>query len=801
MHSLRLLALAALWSAANYSTMANSAEEHEHVHDHIHFSITSVKNGDWSNPKTWSPARTPKQGDRVLIGRGTNVRYDVKSKDVIRLVQIVGTLDFARERNTELNVGILKVQNSDHCSESGFACDFRGAQKTGEPGDLFPQQRPQLLIGTPDNPIPAKHTAKIRLHYIEGMDKKNAPALVCCSAQMEIHGSPMNRTWVKLGANAQPGAAEVTLAEEVTGWSIGDSVIVTGSIHSDSGQTFRGEYAKQKAQTEERQIIKINGRTLTLNKPLKNEHFGEGEFRSEVANLSRNVVVESAEPDGVRGHTLYHRFSTGSLSYARFAHLGKEGVLGRYAIHFHLVRDSMRGSQVKGVSVVDSHNRWITVHGTQYLVVRDCVGYQSVGHGFFLEDATEVYNLFDRNLGVQAYNGKRLPGQVLPFDPNEGAAFWWTNGRNSFVRNVACENDEYGFRYDCQGSRSFDIEMPILSQTGERETVDVRNVGLFRFEANESHTEGLYGMAFAGNRETETKRIGPDAEHPHVLRNLKIWQVHYALRPQIPQMLMENVQIDHAVYGIYRPMFDNHVYRDISISHTNGEPFNRGLDDQSNQYGKITVDGLTFAGFYEGGRMPLIQMSDNNLSGDAESHFRNVNVQHSRDTNQRSWFGRGGGSQVAQSSEKGVPYYLHDHYGAGRHARILSRLAKTELAEGGKYIEQAPVTGKDALMTEVANVPFPALLNPIDDLAPASIITSVRRDGDRFIVSGVSHDNGEIKAVIVNGQQADIIESSVGGGLADWRIELKANDAKTFTVKAVDRAGNTEQHLHTVAVN
>ena len=158
------------------------------------------------------------------------------------------------------------------------------------------------------------------------------------------------------------------------------------------------------------------------------------------------MIIESADPNGVRGHTVYHRFSQGGISYARFAHLGKEDVLGRYSIHYHVVGDTMRGSSVQGTAIVDSHNRWVTIHGTQYLVVRDCVGYGSVGHGFFLEDGTEVYNLLDRNLGVQAYKGRRLPHQVLSFDPNDGAAFWWGNGRNTLTRNVSCENDTYGYR-------------------------------------------------------------------------------------------------------------------------------------------------------------------------------------------------------------------------------------------------------------------------------------------------------------------------------------------------------------------
>ena len=139
------------------------------------------------------------------------------------------------------------------------------------------------------------------------------------------------------------------------------------------------------------------------------DHKGTGDYRAAVANLSRNVIVESAEPDGLRGHTMYHHGSAGAISYAEFRHLGKENVLGRYSIHFHLCGDTMRGSYVIGASIWDSHNRWITIHGTNYLVVRDCVGFQSVGHGFFLEDGTEVYNVLDRNLAVQAFAGKPLP--------------------------------------------------------------------------------------------------------------------------------------------------------------------------------------------------------------------------------------------------------------------------------------------------------------------------------------------------------------------------------------------------------
>jgi hypothetical protein len=785
--------------------------DHKHEHEHVEFSIRSVQDGLWSEASTWKPARVPKQGDRVLISRDTFVEYNVESKETIRLVQIVGTLSFSRDRDTLLNVGLLKAQQSEHCSESGFACDFEGVNIKGEPIVAPGGSSAALLIGTPQQPIPAEHKATIRLHYIDGMDKADAPAIACCSARMEIHGSPLSRTWVKLGADVAEGDATVTLSEPVTGWRVGDAVIITASEKAYAGRTFRNS---DDVSTEERTIKAIDGTTLTLDKPLEYEHYGSGEFRSEVANLSRNVVIESATPDGVRGHTVYHKFSTGGMSYARLAHLGKENVLGRYAIHFHLIGDTMRGSQVRGMAIVDSHNRWVTIHGTEYLIVRDCVGYQSVGHGFFMEDGTEIYNLLEGNLGVQAYQGKKLPGQVLPFDPNDGAAFWWSNGRNTLVRNVACENDEYGFRYDMRHSKYFDANLPITQPDGSTKKVDVRTIGIWRFEGNESHSEGLYGLVISANGNSQPgsavndekkldyirERIdytAPDTEHPHVVRDMKIWQVHYGFRAQSPSMLAENIRIADSAYGIYRPAFQDHVYRNLHISHVGAEPFNRGMDDASTQLGTITVDGLTFDSGYGSSTKPLVQISDNNLSGTASTHIRNLTLNRPEKYSDR-WplVNRGGGPQVPPITKQGVPIYLHDHFGPGRHAKIVSTLAKQELADGHNYEPLPPYTGDQALAAEVKDVDFPELLHPIDDLPPATAITSIRLVEGKLVVTGVSHDNGQITRVMVNGTQAEVMHSAPG--VIDWQVTVSRPADETVTAFAIDDAGNHEQTKHSV---
>lgn len=750
----------------------------------IQFSIRSVASGDWTDAKTWAPNRVPAAGDRVLVSAGTVVRFEAKRSPVIRLLQVAGTLRFARDRSTELNVALLKVQAGNRCTERGFACDFHGVNAAGEPNAVPTGAMPTLEVGTLQNPIPAQHTARIRLHFIKGMDEDDAPALVCCSARMELHGAPMNRTWVKLGATAEAGDSRVTLAEPVTGWRVGDAVIVTASKKKFS---LRRDDAEDGG-TEQRVIKAIDGRVLTLDRPLREEHFGTGEFRSEVANLSRNVIIESAaDPDGVRGHTMFHRYSKGGISYARFAHLGKEGVLGRYAIHFHLTGTTMRGSAVVGAAIVNSHNRWITVHGTQYLLVRDCVGFRSVGHGYFLEDGTEVFNLLDRNLGVQAFRGRRLPDQVLPFDPNDGAAFWWANGRNTLTRNVAVENARYGYRYDSQHRSNFNPNLDVLMPDGKTRNVDIRTLAISRFEANESHSEGLYSVALAG-----TDGAGPDTRHPHRVRGLKLWQTHYALRAQLPTMLIEDVHIDRAAYGIYRPWFENHVYKNLHIAATGAEPFNRGLDDKSLQHGSITVDGLTFSQLGYGGRMPLIQMSANNVTGKAASHFRNVTVRDRTRPDRWPLMNLGGGPRLQPSTPKGVPYYLHNHFGPGKHAKVVSTRAKDLLGDGNKYAQEPGLTGDESVVAEVANVDFPELLQPVDDLPPATIITRIDQTAGRLKIFGTTHDNGTIKTVTVNGQPARI--HSQQHGVADWSIELA--DAAQLTAGATDAAGNTEKNPH-----
>lgn len=749
--------------------------------------IRTAKSGPWSAGATWEGGAVPGAGARVHVLAGHRVTYDVDSDAALRALSISGVVTFARQQPTRLDVGVLKIQPGDAPSEEGFDCDAHDAEKHDH------ASMPALEVGTPTDPVTS--TARIRLVYFEGHDRQSCPAIVACAGRMDFHGRPLSATWTKLGRTVRKGEKTVTLSVATQGWNKGDRVLLTATkLGRDAGQ------GTDLLQTEDRTIESIDqdGRVLTLDRPLDHDHRGEGDFRGEVANLSRNVIVESADPKGVRGHTMYHRGSAGSISYAEFRHLGKKDTLGRYALHYHQVGDTMRGSSVRGASIHDSHNRWLTVHGTNHLVVRDCIGFRSVGHGFYLEDGTEVDNVFDHNLAIQAMNGRKLPKQVLPFDHNEGSGFWWANSRNTFTNNVTCENDRYGYRFEATETSAMKMQLPIRQPDGEFKTEDIRALLFVRFADNEAHCDGLYGI----NLGEGVNRVGPTAEHPFVLARTKIWEVHYAFRVQSPCVSVQEMRMHNAIYGVYHPNFDRHEYRRMTISRSadNGgdaEPFNRGHDDDSIQHGTLVVDGLTFAGHRNSG-MPLIQITDHNPTGTAESHFRGVTVEGRRDDERRALVNRGGGPRPNPKSPTSVPIILHDWYGPGRHAKVVSiKSADFAKAPEGTYRSEPPLTGDDSRVTEVRGTTFPTLLNPQDTNPPTTVITDVRKTADGWVVKGTATDDLGVAKVVVND-----VEATSDDGFLQWRVTLKTIDPKCpeITAFAIDAAGKTEPRPHTLPV-
>ena len=252
---------------------------------------------------------------------------------------------------------------------------------------------------------------------------------------------------------------------------------------------------------EEAVIAQVTGRTVVLKNPLQWQHnasqfmlpantpssigprgSGSVDTRAAVGLLTRSIEVlsEGNTPDTdpsehdhfpptpgnyFGGHTIVRQgFTNYQIKGVEFYRLGQGGLIGHYAVHFHMARktpqpvDPTQAPYFKDSSIHESMTRWITVHATQGMTFARNVGFQSIGHGFYLEDATEVNNKLYANLGASVIPGvqnailnpRNVPGilarpndgptgSFMPYrsDWNHPTTFWMMNGWNDFQYNMA----------------------------------------------------------------------------------------------------------------------------------------------------------------------------------------------------------------------------------------------------------------------------------------------------------------------------------------------------------------------------
>lgn len=208
--------------------------------------------------------------------------------------------------------------------------------------------------------------------------------------------------------------------------------------------------------------------------------------RAAVALLTRNIQVVSqgivpsddfteAKGNFYGGHTIVRQgFASYQVQGVEFYRLGQGGAKGRYPVHFHMLRKVAQPiptgddptpeplNYLKDCSIWDSMTRWVTIHATEGMYVARNVGYKSIGHGYYFEDATETNNKLYGNIGIFAraaiqdkvHNPRQVPGiladnsprdpnlhdnDYMPFrsDYNHPTVFWITNGWNDFQYNFA----------------------------------------------------------------------------------------------------------------------------------------------------------------------------------------------------------------------------------------------------------------------------------------------------------------------------------------------------------------------------
>ena len=419
--SARLFAAALLLAAEGAVTVTFAANLPENIPD---FSLDtsrpsarSVQSGSWSNPSTWGGA-VPTANHVVRIVLGHTVTIDDTSA-VAYTIAIDGKLAFSPTVNTRLKVTNLEVMA----------------------GEMGMGTRGILEVGTTAAPIGINVTAEIVIadSPLGGSvpDPEQFGTGINVFGKVSMHGSVRTPTFLRLATEPRAGHTTLTLSAAVSGWKIGDRIVLPDTRHIKESEVTGGGWVNTVNQWEERtvQAISVDRKTLTLNTALQYDHLGARDlngvldFLPHVGNVTRNVVIRSENPSGTRGHMLSIHLADVDLRYVLFKDLGRTTYLplnattnhiGRYPIHVHHLSGplptpangyqfTLLGNAVDGGSIETKFKWGITVHGSHYGLIQDNVVYNYNGAAVATEDGSESFNVFDHNFALRGWASPTTP--------------------------------------------------------------------------------------------------------------------------------------------------------------------------------------------------------------------------------------------------------------------------------------------------------------------------------------------------------------------------------------------------------
>jgi hypothetical protein len=215
-----------------------------------------------------------------------------------------------------------------------------------------------------------------------------------------------------------------------------------------------------------------------------------------------------------------------------------------------------------------------------------------------------------------------------------------------------------------------------------------------------------------------------------------------------------------------------------------------GYDAVSVQHGPFTCENITFDNCRC--EQPFFAFNATAPRDGLSAHFRSIVVSNSKAR-------QGAVNDYVSLKIKldhGVSYYFHDYPVKGRTSRVVSTRFP-DLMKEGQYRSIDGFTGERVRAADVPPVDFPTLLDPVDDLPPATVITHVKAEGGKLMVRGTTSDNGVVTKVVVNGQEAKALSPN----FSEWEVVLagvKPGELK-LTAHAEDAAGNVERRPHVLS--
>lgn len=476
----------------------------------------AVNNGSWFDPNTWASGEVPGEGAKVVIPEGVQVDYDGESPVSLFTVRVDGSLDFATDRDTFMEVDTFIV------TPSG-----------------------KLTIGTLENPVDANVETVIQFADNGPIDVSWDPQLLSrgliSHGDIQVHGAE-KETFLKVAADPMAGDTSLTLEAPPEGWNVGDKLVLTGTHLTESEGVEPTEPRYDTTEDEELVITNIVGNTIYFDKPLEFNHEApRDDLKAYVANYSRNVRFETENADSVpvhqRGHTMFMHSDNIDVRYAEFYELGRtdkseravdvadletvesdSNVKARYSLHIHRagVSDIDDPAMIVGNSVWGSPG-WGYVHHDSNAVMTDNAAYDVYGAAFVAETANEI-GRWSHNIAIKSIGnggGPKWHEDVTAFDLGRtGAGFWFQGRLVEAVDNVAAGvPGGHGFVYmsrNAGGAINVDSDTAHMSESLRyMDEVPIHLPAISSFEGNEAIAVGI-GLEV----------IKPNSEQYHDVRSV-----------------------------------------------------------------------------------------------------------------------------------------------------------------------------------------------------------------------------------------------------------------------------------------
>jgi hypothetical protein len=395
----------------------------------------------WSDLATWG-GTLPSAGADIVIPAGRTIVVDT-SPATIGALRVEGTLKF-EQRDIDLKAASINVT---------------GSFQIGSPTEAYRHKAVITLTGAPGS----ANDGVARGINVEG-------------GQLALYGSAPSPVWTKLNANAPANSTNFVLRDS-TNWKSGDVIAMAPT-------DFFGV-----SQTERFTLTRANGTGVSTNAGIAQARWGVLQYvtsngmsltpepgytppalpaptvldeRAAVGNLSRNIVIQSADDDAWRNkgfgvHLMFMGLNSKVvLDGVEIHRAGQAGITGRYPIHWHRLSYSDAGVAlgdavghiVQNSTVWESANRCVVIHATNGVSVKNNICQDVKGHAFFLEDAVERRNVFDGNLALLV----RRPTEANKLQVHEGdvyqagsSGFWLTNPDNVLKNNLSADAIGNGF--------------------------------------------------------------------------------------------------------------------------------------------------------------------------------------------------------------------------------------------------------------------------------------------------------------------------------------------------------------------